>query len=274
MRRLKRNIFLVVVVALLLVQLFPILWLLLSSFKPSLALTSAPFSIGTDFTLANYAGVLRDSDIFIYIRNTAIVTFISIALIVILSAGAGFALEIMEIRLNGPISTLFLVGIMIPIQVSLIPLFSMYRDLHLLNSYGALILPQVGFALPLSILIFQNFYRYIPRELIEAAVIDGCNIYQMFFRVLLPLMKNVTLTVASLQFVFIWNDFVFSNTFTNSTQYKTIAVGLQEFIGAFGATDWGQTYAAICISLLPVLLIYLLLNKQMMEGIAAGAVKG
>ncbi|TCT33063.1 carbohydrate ABC transporter permease [Martelella mediterranea] len=274
MRRLKRNIFLVVVVALLLVQLFPILWLLLSSFKPSLALTSAPFSIGTDFTLANYAGVLRDSDIFIYIRNTAIVTFISIALIVILSAGAGFALEIMEIRLNGPISTLFLVGIMIPIQVSLIPLFSMYRDLHLLNSYDALILPQVGFALPLSILIFQNFYRYIPRELIEAAVIDGCNIYQMFFRVLLPLMKNVTLTVASLQFVFIWNDFVFSNTFTNSTQYKTIAVGLQEFIGAFGATDWGQTYAAICISLLPVLLIYLLLNKQMMEGIAAGAVKG
>lgn len=259
---------------LLLVQLFPILWLLASSFRPTLWLTTVPFGPGGPLTLENYVGVLTESEILIYIRNTAIVTGASLVLIVLLSSSAGFALEILENRLNKPIAAAFLVGIMIPIQVSLIPLFSTYRSLHMLNSYQALILPQVAFALPLSVLIFQNFYRYVPRELIEAAIVDGCNVYQIFFRIVLPLMRNVILTVASLNFVFIWNDFIFSNTFTSSVEYKTIAVGLQEFIGAFGATDWGQTFAAICLSLVPVVLVYLLLNRQMMAGLSAGAVKG
>lgn len=274
MKNLRTVGFYALVVALLVVQLFPVIWLLISSFRPTLALTSAPFWIGGTLTLDNYKAVLGGSDVFLYIRNTAIVTGVSLVIIVALSASAGFALEILENRLNRRIAALFMIGIMIPIQVSLIPLFSMYRSLHLLNTYQALILPQVGFALPLSVLIFQNFYRYVPREMVEAAIIDGCNVYQMFFRVILPLMKNVVLTVASLNFVFIWNDFIFSNTFTSDKNYKTIAVGLQEFIGAFGATDWGNTFAAICISLTPVVVIYLLMNKQMMAGISAGAVKG
>ncbi len=274
MNRLRPILFYALILALLLVQLFPILWLLFSSFRPTLTLTTTPFQPGGPLTLDNYAGVLGGSDIFVYIRNTAIVTGVSIVLIVVLSASAGFALEILENRWNKRIATIFLVGIMIPIQVSLIPLFSTYRSLHLLNSYQALILPQVAFALPVSILIFQNFYKYVPRELVEAAIVDGCNVFQLFFLVVMPLMRNVALTVASLNFVFIWNDFIFSNTFTSSSEYKTIAVGLQEFIGAFGATDWGQTFAAICISLVPVVVVYLLLNKQMIAGISAGAVKG
>lgn len=274
MTRAKSIAFYGVVLLLLLVQLFPILWLLASSFRPTLWLTTAPFAPGGPVSLDNYFGIFANSEILLYIRNTAIVTGASLVLIVILAAGAGFALEILESRLNKPIAAIFLIGIMIPIQVSLIPLFSTYRSLHLLNSYQALILPQVAFALPLSVLIFQSFYRYIPRELIEAAIVDGCNVYQIFFRIVLPLMRNVVLTVASLNFVFIWNDFIFSNTFTHSVEFKTIAVGLQEFIGAFGATDWGQTFAAICLSLVPVVLVYLLLNKQMMAGLSAGAVKG
>ena len=274
MTRLKPLLFYAAIVGLLMVQLFPILWLLFSSFRPTLSLTTTPFLPGGPLTLENYAAVLQGSDIFIYIRNTAIVTGVSIVLIVVLSASAGFALEILDSRWNKRIATIFLAGIMIPIQVSLIPLFSTYRSLHLLNSYQALILPQVAFALPVSILIFQNFYKYVPRELVEAAIIDGCNVFQLFFLVVMPLMRNIALTVASLNFVFIWNDFIFSNTFTSSPEYKTIAVGLQEFIGAFGATDWGQTFAAICISLVPVVVVYLLLNKQMIAGISAGAVKG
>jgi len=263
-----------IVIVILIVQIYPVVWLFLSSFKSSIELTTKPFSMPETWSLANYTAVFQRSDLLLYIKNTAIVTFSSLVLIIFLSATAGFALVKMNFKLNSKLLLFFTIGIMIPIQVTLIPLFIMYKDYGLLNSYLALILPQVGFALPLSILIFTSFYSYVPNELIEAAVIDGCNIYQVFYKIISPLTINTTVTVASINFIFIWNDFIFSNTFTNDKQYKTIAVGLQEFIGAFGATDWGQTFAAICVSIIPIIITYLFLNKYVMAGVSDGAVKG
>ncbi|QQZ61020.1 carbohydrate ABC transporter permease [Paenibacillus sonchi] len=273
-KKLSSSLLYILVIAILLVQIYPVVWLMLSSFKSSIELTTQPFAMPSSWSFENYASVFRESSLLLYIKNTAIVTFVCLALIIFLSATAGFALVKMINRLNSKLLLFFTIGIMIPIQVTLIPLFIMYKDYGLLNSYPALILPQVGFALPLSILIFTSFYRYVPGELIEAAVIDGCNIYQVFFRIISPLTINTTITVASINFIFIWNDFVFSNTFTNDKAYKTIAVGLQEFIGAFGATDWGQTFAAISISIIPIIVTYLFLNKYVMAGVSDGAVKG
>ncbi|KWX76141.1 MULTISPECIES: carbohydrate ABC transporter permease [Paenibacillus sonchi group] len=273
-KKLSSSLLYILVIAILLIQIYPVVWLMLSSFKSSIELTTQPFAMPSSWSFENYASVFRESSLLLYIKNTAIVTFVCLALIIFLSATAGFALVKMINRLNSKLLLFFTIGIMIPIQVTLIPLFIMYKDYGLLNSYPALILPQVGFALPLSILIFTSFYRYVPGELIEAAVIDGCNIYQVFFRIISPLTINTTITVASINFIFIWNDFVFSNTFTNDKAYKTIAVGLQEFIGAFGATDWGQTFAAISISIIPIIVTYLFLNKYVMAGVSDGAVKG
>lgn len=264
----------VLAISILIVQIYPVVWLLLSSFKTSVELTTSPFSLPNSWSFTNFVEVINNSSIFLYIKNTAIVTFSCIVLIVILSSMIGFALEIMQFKINSKVLMFFTVGIMIPIQVTLVPLFMMYKDYGMLNSYLALILPQVGFALPLSVLIFTRFYKDVPNELIEAAVIDGCNIYQVFLRIILPLTKNTMVTVASINFILIWNDFIFSNTFTNDKQYKTVAVGLQEFIGAFGATDWGQTFAAISISVVPIIVIYLLLNKNVTAGMAEGSVKG
>ncbi|MEK5236510.1 carbohydrate ABC transporter permease [Paenibacillus sp. FSL L8-0470] len=272
--KLSSSLLYIVVIAILLIQIYPVVWLMLSSFKSSIELTTQPFALPDSWSFENYVSVFRESSLLLYIKNTAIVTFTCLALIIFLSATAGFALVKMINRLNSKLLLFFTIGIMIPIQVTLIPLFIMYKDYGLLNSYPALILPQVGFALPLSILIFTSFYRYVPNELIEAAVIDGCNIYQVFIRIISPLTINTTITVASINFIFIWNDFVFSNTFTNDKAYKTIAVGLQEFIGAFGATDWGQTFAAISTSIIPIIVTYLFLNKYVMAGASDGAVKG
>jgi raffinose/stachyose/melibiose transport system permease protein len=263
-----------IAIAILIIQIYPVVWLILSSFKTSIELTSQPFAWPKHWLLDNYSNVIKHSNIFLYIKNTAIVTFSCILLIVLLSSMIGFALEKMQFKINSKLLMFFTIGIMIPVQVTLIPLFMMYKNLGLLNSYLALILPQVGFALPLSVLIFTRFYKYVPNELIEASVMDGCNIYQVFYKIMLPLTKNTIITVASINFIFIWNDFIFSNTFTNDQKYKTIAVGLQEFIGAFGATDWGNTFAAISISILPVTLIYLILNKNVLAGISEGSVKG
>ncbi|MGG4146259.1 carbohydrate ABC transporter permease [Paenibacillus algorifonticola] len=273
-KKLSYSLLYILVIVIMLIQIYPVVWLMLSSFKSSIELTTQPFAMPSSWSFENYASVFRESSLLLYIKNTAIVTFTCLALIVFLSATAGFALVKMINRLNSKLLLFFTIGIMIPIQVTLIPLFIMYKDYGLLNSYAALILPQVGFALPLSILIFTSFYRYVPGELLEAAVIDGCNIFQLFFRIVSPLTINTTITVASINFIFIWNDFVFSNTFTNDKAYKTIAVGLQEFIGAFGATDWGQTFAAISISIIPIIVTYLFLNKYVMAGVSDGAVKG
>ncbi|OKP95194.1 carbohydrate ABC transporter permease [Paenibacillus sp. P46E] len=273
-KKLSSSLLYILVIAILLIQIYPVVWLMLSSFKSSIELTTQPFALPDSWSFKNYASVFRESSLLLYIKNTAVVTFTCLVLIIFLSATAGFALVKMINRLNSKLLLFFTIGIMIPIQVTLIPLFIMYKDYGLLNSYPALILPQVGFALPLSILIFTSFYRYVPGELLEAAVIDGCNIYQVFFRIVSPLTINTTITVASINFIFIWNDFVFSNTFTNDKAYKTIAVGLQEFIGAFGATDWGQTFAAISISIIPIIVTYLFLNKYVMAGVSDGAVKG
>lgn len=255
--KLSSSLLYIVVIAILLIQIYPVVWLMLSSFKSSIELTTQPFAL-PDWSFENYVSVFRESSLLLYIKNTAIVTFTCLALIIFLSATAGFALVKMINRLNSKLLLFFTIGIMIPIQVTLIPLFIMYKDYGLLNSYPALILPQVGFALPLSILIFTSFYRYVPNELIEAAVIDGCNIYQVFIRIISPLTINTTITVASINFIFIWNDFVFSNTFTNDKAYKTIAVGLRNLsvplgqqIGARLCGNQHQHYSHYCYVLVP-----------------------
>lgn len=270
----KKYVLYAVLICLVGFQIYPIVWLILSSFKSSIELTTKPFAFPTTFHFGNYASVIVEGTIFRYINNTAIVTITSILLILILSALAGFALSKMDMKFNKKLRVFFTLGIMIPVQITLIPLFSMYKNMGLLNSYFALILPQVGFALPLSILIFTSFYEFLPDQIIEAAVIDGCGIAKILHKIVLPLTRNTMITVASLNFILIWNDFIFSNTFTSDAAYKTIAVGLQDYIGAFGATDWGMTFAAISTSILPIIILYLILNKNIMAGISAGSVKG
>jgi len=150
----------------------------------------------------------------------------------------------------------------------------MFSSLNIIDSYIALILPMVAFSLPVSILLFVNFFKFIPNELIEAAIIDGCSITQVFTKIILPLSKNTIVTVVAMNLIFIWNDYTFSLVFINSTEMKTISLGLQDFIGSHGVTDWGATYAAICISTLPTLILYFLLHKQITGGMTLGAVKG
>ena len=111
--------------------------------------------------------------------------------------------------------------------------------MHILNTSFSLILPQVGFALPLSVMLFVSFYSFIPNELIESAIVDGCSPYRTFISIVFPLAKNTVITVASMHSIFIWNDFIFANTFISEQAAKTVALGLKDYVGAFGNVDWG-----------------------------------
>lgn len=144
----------------------------------------------------------------------------------------------------------------------------------ILNTSFSLILPQVGFALPLSVMLFYSFYSFVPNELLEAAVVDGCSPYRIFFEIVFPLAKNTVITIASMYSILIWNDFIFANTFISENTAKTIAMGLKDYVGAFGNVDWGSTYAAIAISVLPPMLVYFALNRWVTAGMTMGATKG
>jgi raffinose/stachyose/melibiose transport system permease protein len=187
---------------------------------------------------------------------------------------AAYAIRILGFRFSNGVLALFLIGIIVPIQVVLIPLFIAYRDIGILDSYQALIIPMVGFAMPVSVYLFVAFYSFIQHEILEAAVLDGSGPFSTFFRIILPMSVNTIVTVAFVNAVFIWNDFVFANTFIFSSERKTIPLGLQDFIGAMGATDWTATFAAVSITLVPLLLVFLVLNRAIIYGLEAGASKG
>ena len=206
--------------------------------------------------------------------NSLKITGISLILIVALSATAGFAISKFNIRFNRGIYAFFTFGIMVPVQITLIPLFIFYSKMGVLNTSFSMILPQVGFALPLSVMMFVSFYSFVPNELIEASIVDGCSSYRIFGQIVFPLARNTVITIASMYSILIWNDFIFANTFISDSKAKTVAMGLKDYVGAFGNVDWGSTFAAIVITILPPLVIYFLLNKWVTAGMTMGATKG
>ena len=267
-------LFFVVVAVILVIQVYPIFWLFMASLKDSTELAVSPFSLPEHPSLKNFVSVMQDGTLLRYMWNSVKVTVVSIVLIISLGSTMGYALSKFFFRINKKIYAFITAGIMIPVQITLIPLFSFYSKLGILNTTFSLVLPQVGFALPLSTMLFYSFYAFIPNELIEAAVMDGCSPARTFFSIILPQARNTVITVASMYTVFIWNDFIFANTFISDNKAKTIAVGLKDYIGAFGNVDWGRTYAAIALSVLPPIIVYFSLNKYVTAGMTMGATKG
>lgn len=162
---------------------------------------------------------------------------------------------------------------MIPIFVTLLPMFQMFNGAGLRNTYWALILPQVAFGLPLCIYLYTGFMRQIPDALLESASIDGASDFRIFVTIVMPLCGNVTVTIITLSFLSVWNEFVFANTFMTDASMKTLPIGLNDFVGSYGKTDFGLTYAAIMVSILPTIILYFFLNKRVISGVAAGAIK-
>lgn len=273
-KKVVKVIFILVIAVFLFIQLYPIAWLFMASVKTSTELGTAPFALPKALTFVNYSAILEEGKILMYMGNSVKVTFCSIILILLLSATAGYALAKFNFRINKKVYAFFTFGIMIPVQITLIPLFCFYSKMGILNTTMSLVVPQVGFALPLSVMLFVSFYSFVPNELIEAAIMDGCSAYRIFIQIVFPLAKNTVITIASMYTILIWNDFIFANTFISENTAKTVAVGLKDYVGAFGNVDWGRTYAAIAVSIIPPMFIYFVLNKYVTAGMTMGATKG
>ena len=274
LKRIRKIAFTAVVIFFLLIQLYPIIWVFMASLKNNVELNSKPFALPTAPSFSNYVRIFREGNIFRYMWNSIKVTGGSLVLIMLFSSMVGYALSKFRYKVNSRIYNFLTFGIMIPVQITLIPLFIFYSKMHILNTTFSLVLPQVGFALPLSIMMFVNFFEFVPNDLIEAATIDGCTPYGIFFKIMIPLAKNTFVTVASMYSILIWNDFIFANTFISKNAAKTVAMGLKDYVGAFGNVDWGLTFAAIGVSILPPMIVYFLLNRHVTAGMTVGATKG
>ena len=272
-KNVKKTVYWAIMILFLIIQGYPIVWLILAGFRPNIELLTDPFSIPKSLTLENFIKIFTQSNVMTYIRNSAIISVISLIFIVVISSMASFAIAKMKFAGRKKIYRYFLIGLTIPYAVTLIPLFTMFAKVGLINTRISVILPLLAFQLPVSIMLFVNFYSFIPNEIIEAAVIDGANIYGIYAKVIIPLSMNTIMTVLAMNFITVWNDYTFSLVFINSTELKTISIGLADFIGPRGLKDWGATYAAIATSILPTLIIYFGLNKKMTAGMTLGAVK-
>jgi len=259
---------------LLVVEIYPLLWMLLSSFKTSDEFSTGAFwSLPTSLAWQNYVQAWT-AGMSTYFLNSILTVFPSLFLILLISLAASFALEVMKFRGSNVVLLAFLAGIMIPLQMVLLPLFTIYFQTGLINTRWALIITYTAFGLPLSVFLMSGFFKSVSRTVIEAAVIDGANIYQVFFHVALPLVANGIVTIALVQFFFLWNDLLFALTFISSDNLRTIQVGLLNFSGQYGQVDWGPTFAAVCLAVFPTLILYLILNQQVIKGLTAGSVKG
>lgn len=205
---------------------------------------------------------------------TAVSLMAALVFIVILSMTIGFAVTQMEWKMKNFFADFFLLGLMVPVATALLPLFQIYNNLGLTNTRICLVITYIAFGLSLSIFLVTGYMRSLPREILEASVIDGCGIYSMMWHIVFPLMKNAAVTVLVLQFFYKWNDLLFSMTFISNSKLKTIQTGLLYFENEFGTKDWGAIFASIAISVFPMLIIYMILNKTVIEGMTSGAVKG
>ncbi|MFE9702297.1 carbohydrate ABC transporter permease [Streptomyces sp. NPDC005930] len=265
----------VVVALLLVVEVYPMIWMFLTSLKSNDDyLNNSTWSLPTTWEWSNYTEAWTTGHIGLYVQNSLLAVVPALALMLLLGTAAGFALQVMVWKGRSLTLLVFLAGMMVPPQMILLPLFTVYFQTGLSGTLWPLILTYTGTGLPLTVFMMATYYRGVPRELFEAATIDGAGILRAFRTISLPLVRNALLTVGLVQFFFIWNDLLIALTFTNNQDLRTIQVGLLNFTGDFGATRYGPLFAAICINVFGTLLIYLFLNQKVMKGLTSGALKG
>ncbi|MFK4791620.1 carbohydrate ABC transporter permease [Microbacterium sp. ZW T5_56] len=251
---------------------YPLIWMVISSFKTSAEIYGDPWGLPQTWLVQNYAQAW-EKGISGYFVNSLVVTVVTTVATVLLAALCAYGMVRMANRVANVVLLLAMGGLVVAPQVSLIPLYQMLDALGLLDTLWAMILPYVAFRLPMAILLIRSVFLAIPLELVDAATIDGCRSLGVFRHVYLPLSRSILVTAGVLTAYFAWNEFLFAVVFVNSDSSRTIPAGLMSFRDAL-STEWGVLLAGLVIAALPIIIVFLLLQRYFVAGIAAGSVKG
>jgi len=252
---------------------FPFVVTLIMSFKNQQEyMTGNYWGLPQKLYFGNFARVL-EADFIIYFRNSIIVSICAVIIIILVASMAGYAFAKLKFAANRPLFLLFLVGMMIPVHTTLIPIYQLTRSFGLTNSLPGLIGPYISFGLPISVYIITNFFEEVPASVQESALIDGASPFRIYWNIMLPLSKPAISTVCIYCFLTCWNEFIYALTIISSNANKTLPLGIREFFGA-ETVNIPSVLTAILIGSLPVMLFYFFAQERVVNGLSAGAVKG
>lgn len=263
------------VLAVIVVFFFPIYWMLVSSFRDNAELMSFPpkFLPGGG-SWDNYFNIIQNSKYLVYFMNSVIVAVGTVVLTLIISVLAGYAFSRFDFRFKNSLMTSIVTVQIFPVTVIMISLFTFYRDFGLIDTYGGLILADIVYSLPFTIWFLKSFFDTVPRSLDEAASIDGCGRIRTLLQVILPIMKPGLLAIGIYAFLVSWDDYMFGLIIMRSEEMKTLPVGIaQSFMGEY-VNDYAGMMTLSVIASLPVVLVFMFMQKYMVAGLTAGAVKG
>lgn len=264
----------IVLVMVAVIQLFPLIWLVDFSLGSSNEMfTNGLLIIPEKIRWDNYVKAFVDGNFLHYLKNSVLINTTAVILVVIISIMAAFACQRMKWKLSGFVSTLLVMGMMIPIHATLLPNYKIYSSLHLTDTVWALLIPYVAFSLPQGMFLMTGFIQSLPKELEEAAVMDGCGIYRIVFQIVTPLLKPSIATVAIMTFLNNWNEFMMASTYLSTPTWKTLPFSVLEFTGEY-SSNYAVQFAVMALTAAPAVIVYVILNKHITKGVAMGAVKG
>ena len=273
-RRAQQTLLFGCLVVLSLIWLMPFVTVILSAIRSQGDLISnGVFAIPKTFQWGNFTKAWNTGDFPIYFRNSLILIAVKVPLGIIIASLAAYPLAKMRFRLSLPIFIFFLAGLAIPVQVTLQPLLVMMRQIGISNSLVALIPPYIAFGLPFQIFVMRGFFRLIPSELLEASRIDGASEFTTFWRIMLPLSLPALATLAIIDVLATWNEFLIALVLISSNEARTVPLGLLQFQGEH-ASNYVLLMAGIVISIVPVIAVFIFLQRYFISGLTSGAVKG
>lgn len=255
-----------------LIQLFPLYWMVTLALKNNNEIYGDNLiGLPHSWEWGNFLKAIQKGNIGQYFFNSILVTGVTIVLTLLLASMVTYAVVRLRFKAGKVVYGVFIVGLMLSVQAVLLPLYVMLKPI--LNTYLALIIPYVAFAMPTAVILLVGALQDLPREIEEAAFIDGANIYRIFFELILPLLAPILSSVGILTYLNSWNELMLAVTFVSGEKYKTLTVGINDLIGKY-STDWGIMGAALTIATLPTVLLFIFLSKNIQKSLTLGAVKG
>ena len=262
----------IVISGLLLVYIVPFVFVLINSFKARKDIIANPLALPSTFKFTNFIDAFEKMNYGHAFVNTLIITVISVLVIIIFSSMTAYILVRKDWKFNKFIFFGMVLSMIIPFQGIMIPLVSIYGSIGMLNTKWALIYMYLGFGLSLAVFMYHGFIKSIPVELEEAAMIDGASRFQTFWQIVFPIMKPITMTITTLDMLWIWNDFLLPSLVLIAPNERTLQLSTYVFNGTY-TTDYGLSMSALMLSILPVLIIYLFLQKSIIGGVLQGSIK-
>lgn len=273
-KRIEKIVFYLVLLLMVFLFLFPILLAVNTAFKTSMESAQSVLTFPSSLYLDNFSKGMQESNFGRSLLNSCIITFPSVALIVLFSSMGGYTIarhSRTKHVLRG-LDKIYLASLMLPFQILMIPLYKMFKTMNLLNNLFGMVLALTGYSIAYATFLYVGFVKSIPKELEEAALIDGCGPYVMFFKIIFPLLAPASATVAALHIMWLWNDFNFSIVLLQRDDIRPLTVMQYYFFGEHSA-EYGLAFAASILCMIPIIVCFLLLQKYLVSGITAGSIK-